>query len=102
MSNNSWGAFVKDLTTGVEVYLGRITIPSNKLLQSGLTTFTEYYGGDFSACTDLRLSRVTWGMPVGNNTSVSSAWWSNSIGPGECKSYRTSVGRGPTVHSVGS
>ncbi len=99
---NSWAAFVKDLTTGIEVQLGTITIPSSKYwLQASLTTFTEYYGGDFPACSDLKLSRVTWGMPVGNNSSVPSTWVSNSIGQGDCASIRSSVGRGPTVQSVG-
>ena len=102
LASDTLGAFIKDMTTNYEVYLGAIKIPSKRsLLQSGLTTFTEYYGGDFAACNDLKLSRVTWGMPTGNNASISSAWWSNSIGPGECASLRTSVGRGPTVHSVG-
>lgn len=103
ITSNSWGAFVMNMTTGEEVSLGTITIPTSKnpLLSGGVITFTEYYGGDFNACSDLKLSQVTWGMPVGNNSTLRSKWVSNSIGPGDCKSIRTSTGRGPTVHSVG-
>ncbi len=103
ITSNSWAAFVKDLTSGNEVYLGTITLPTSKyLLQGNIVTFTEYYGGDFQACNDLKLSRVTWGMPVGNNGTVSSTWVSNSVGPGECDNIRFSEGTGPTVQSVGS
>jgi hypothetical protein len=101
ISRNSWAAFIKDLTSGIEVQLGTITIPARYYLQGGISTFTEYYGGTFPSCNSLKLSRVTWGMPVGNNSTLTSNWSSNSIGPGDCASIRTSVGRGPTVHSVG-
>lgn len=103
ITSNSWAAYIMNMTTGAEVKLGTISIPSSKnpKLSSGMTTFTEYYGGDFAACSDLKLSQVTWGMPTGNNKTLQSTWVSNSIGPGECASIRKSAGTGPTVHSVG-
>lgn len=103
ITSNSWAAFVMNMTTGAEVRLGTISIPTSKnpKLSGGITTFTEYYGGDFAACNDLKLSQVTWGMPVGNNGTLQSTWISNSIGPGECASLRKSTGNGPTTHLIG-
>jgi hypothetical protein len=104
ISNNSWTAYIKNMTTGIEVQLGIITLPTTKnpLLLGGITTFTEYYGGDFPTCCDLKLSQVTWGMPTGNNDLFKSAWISNSIGPGDCSTLRLSTGTGPTIHSMGA
>jgi len=100
---NSWTAYIQDLTSGKEVILGTISLPTaNNLLRGNVTTFTEYYGNDFPACSDLKQSQVTWGLPLGDNLNISSAWVSNSIGPGDCASERTSVGTGPTIQSVGA
>jgi hypothetical protein len=103
ITNNSWSAYIMNMSTKIEVQLGTIILPTTKnpLILGGITTFTEYFGGDFSACSDLKLSQVTWGMPTGNNTSLQSAWISNSIGQGECASFRQSTGTGPTIHSIG-
>jgi hypothetical protein len=101
LSKNSWSAWVRDETSMVEVYIGKIDTPAaDGWLTGGTTAFTEYYGPSFPACTSLKKSVVTWSNPTVDD-GVPTTFASNSAGKGACASVRAATGSGPTSHAMG-
>jgi hypothetical protein len=90
-SDDWWGAYVKDESTGEQRLIGRIRARTGQgHLHSHITDFVEYYGGDFDKCGSLWPSRVTFLAPAGNGGSVHFNATGNHIGPGDCNAWRSS------------
>ncbi len=61
-----WGAWVKDLDTGIEIHIGKIRVKNAKILKSAPLNFVEYFGGAVS-CDKVPQSIATYYPPTFNN-----------------------------------
>lgn len=73
-SNQTWGGWVLDRTTGVETSIATITVPSSwGNLAYYRTSWTEYFGQQLNNCTDYPYSNVTFSNYTTNNGDVPSS-----------------------------
>ncbi len=95
-----WGAWVRDTSTGIETFIGAITVPGHwGWLQRWYNRFTEYFG-PVADCPYLPYTSVRWRPPVGDRAYGSTNTPSNGYGP--CLDYARGwdVG-GQSYHEAG-
>lgn len=78
---NWWGAWVKNVSTGAEAYVGQIKLPQTwKGLGNWSVMWTERYSGSLSSCSVMKYSSVVFSKPSANNGSVSPNGQNNHLG----------------------
>ena len=66
-----WGAWVIDLRSGDETFIGEIRAPLGAgWIESNTVSFTEYFGGSLPNSVELPPSRVHWQQPTADNGTV--------------------------------
>ena len=61
-----WGAWIQDLNTGVDSYVGSIRVASLFTTMTAVENFAEYYGPAV-ACSSVPMSKVLWTQPAANS-----------------------------------
>ncbi len=100
--NDWWGAWVMDLTTSQEQYLGRIKVPEEwGLLQGVSDNFTEYYGS-VPSCEEIDYAVATFNHPTANNGSLTAEPY-NPRTYGLCESFaQVACSENTCTHIIGS
>ena len=61
-----WGAWIENITTGVDTYIGSIQVNAGYTLATGVENFVEYFGSSVP-CTNVPVSKVIWTQPAANS-----------------------------------
>src|SRR5581483_5279023 len=87
-SQGKWyGAWVKDMATGVENYVGQLRVPLSWGGLHPLVSWTERFNAAPSACSGIGWSRVQWKFPTANNDGVHLSARSQDVSGGDCPSW---------------
>jgi len=80
-----WGAWIENLSTGDEVYLGDLHNASTQLSPDRLINFSEYWGTSVP-CDEVPTSEVVWGIPQANPSGDDYAYQAeyDTVYNGEC------------------
>lgn len=78
---DGWGAWIMDMNTGVETYLGKIGTPTDTQIDT-LQNFTEMWGGAGGCeATKIKSSAiVNYHRPTFNNVAYTAQWKKNNNG----------------------
>jgi hypothetical protein len=87
-----WGGWIQDTVTGIDTYLGKIRMPHQRQLVTGVS-WTEYYGPDLATCDATPRSRVWWDFPTANNGAYRATGITPTTGSGSgCTNTARSAG----------
>jgi hypothetical protein len=65
-SGQWWGAWIENMSTGIDTYLGSIRVGSGNTLASGVANFVEYFGTAVT-CSTVPRSQAVWTQPAANS-----------------------------------
>jgi lysophospholipase L1-like esterase len=98
-----WGAWVKDMSTGVEHFIGRIRVPLTwKWLEDRSVMWTEFYG-PLAQCDDLPLAVARFESITAENGLVRPKSTSVDYGSNadSCRNSRVTIDRGTVTLATG-
>jgi hypothetical protein len=61
-----WGAWIENMTTGVDTYIGSIRVDARYTLATGVANFVEYFGAAVP-CNKVPVSKAIWTQPAANS-----------------------------------
>ena len=61
-----WGAWIENMTTSVDTYIGSIRVSASYTLATGAANFVEYFGTAVP-CNMVPVSKVIWTQPAANS-----------------------------------
>lgn len=61
-----WGAWIRDSVTGVDTYLGALSVDRSRNLMTNVQNFVEYFGSQ-TPCRAVPKSTATWTQPAANS-----------------------------------
>ncbi len=83
LGNHEWGGWIRDNTTGVEIFLGKIRVPASWRGLSGYSVMWTEYFGYLRDCHDQPLASVRFEPPVGN-AAFTARHLKNAFNDGNC------------------
>ncbi|MDQ3932010.1 MAG: DUF3472 domain-containing protein [Actinomycetota bacterium] len=82
-----YGAWVQDVSSSIDSYIGKIRVPLSWGGLQGSTSWSEYFGPALKTCAEMPQSTIQWYYPTADNESVHISGHTHYISPGDCPSY---------------
>ncbi len=86
-SGQWYGAWVKDMSTGVENQIGSLRVPLGWGGLQEQVSWTERFNAAPSTCSGIGWSRVQWGFPTANDGTIKIMARDQVVSAGDCPSY---------------